>query len=140
MFANMSPEDRAAQIRAEAVSQETMQYEKPLSQEETDSLHSEQRILALRLYRLEKTKKRYLEEHNAEKKPVELKYKEVLKSMDTQTMSVEGDVYKVPEHAENMMYFIDLEGNIIQARPMTQDERQLNMLSSNDHLKLASNG
>jgi hypothetical protein len=46
LYNDLVPEDRLAQIKAEAIRQETMQYEKPLSDDELIELKDEQNILS----------------------------------------------------------------------------------------------
>jgi hypothetical protein len=140
LYNDLVPEDRLTQIKAEAIRQETMQFEKPLSDDELIELKDEQNILSLRLFRLEKKKKKFMEQHKNEKKPVEIKQKEVLTAMDTRTISVEGDVFLVPDHDKKMMYYVDGEGNIIQARALLQDERQMHIIDPSVILNKAFNG
>ena len=141
LYPDLDLPDRLAQIKAEAVKVETMEFEKPLSEDEYNSLKEEQSILALKIYKLEKRKKRLLDEIANEKKPADLKQKEVLAAMDTRTMNVEGNVYSVPDHDNNIMYFVSEEGHVVQARALTQEERQLNFTISKPDatLKAAAN-
>jgi hypothetical protein len=125
LYQDLAPEDRLKQIKAEAVKVTVEEFEKPLSEEEYDSLKDEQSILALAMFKLDMKKKKFLDELNGERKPKEIKHKQVLQSMNTRTMMMEGDIYSVPDHENNTMYFVDDAGNVIQARGLTQEEKQL---------------
>ena len=141
LYEDLALFDRSEQIKAEAVKVEILDFEKPLSDDDCEKLYGEQRELVLRLFKLEKKKKKFMNEYNNERKPVEMKHKEILQSMDTRTISIEGEVYLVPDFERRIMNYVDIEGNIINSRAMTKEEMQLSIdMTPIADLKIASNG
>ena len=130
IFEDLDLADRRAQIQAESVKSEIMEYSKALNMEQLNALKDEQAILAVKLHTLEKKKKAFLELHNEQKKPVSNKINQVLDAMETKQMTIEGDIYSWPDHENNLMYFVDDEGIVVQCRSMTQDETQLSFHAS----------
>lgn len=127
LYQDLDLRSRLEQIKAEAVGVEVMEYEKPLTDEEVTSFKEELVDISLRIHDLELKKKQFIEDHNAKVKPQANRQKLVLTNLKHKTMTAEGQVYKVPDHEKNVIYFVDGEGYIINMRNMLPDERQLNM-------------
>ena len=62
-----------------------------------------------------------------EAKPLEIQKKQVLTSLKHKTITMEGEVFQVPDHQARLMYFVDAEGNIINYRNLLAEERQLSI-------------
>jgi len=132
LFNDLDLADRLKQIKEEAVDTEVMEYMRPLDDAEHAQLKNEQYSLAMKLFKLDKKKKALLEKHNAEAKPVKNKLKQVMESMETKSMNVEGDIYFVVDAFDQQMMLVDEEGNIIERRPLTAQEKQITLQPAQD--------
>jgi hypothetical protein len=105
-------------------------YHANLTQEELDEVKDFVTAQSIKLQELEDRKKSFMDELNAELKPLKEKLEIAVREARLNERDAVGKVWYVPVHEENVTYKV-AEGNlIVGTRPMTKEERDGNLFKA----------
>jgi len=115
------------ELHAHGIKEE--EYRAPLSEEEVDEVKSQTTLLACKMQEVEDKKKRFMDELNAEYKPMKEKFNEVVAEARSRERVSFGKVYYLPNIEEQVTYKVT-EGNvIIGSRPIRREEMEGNIFT-----------
>lgn len=116
-------------------SKQEMVYMKNLDEQTLQKKEKEFVADNIKLSKLKDDFDKVKEEFKNKMKPVEQMLVQNLNVLKNKAEEVEGTVYLIDDQEEGLMGYYDLEGNLLNSRRLTADERQLHIGS-----KLAANG
>lgn len=131
MFQDLSKEERLDHFQANADSVEERTYFEELTSEELIRKRSEFSGLSIDIARIKDKKKEAMDNFKAELKPLEIDANGLLTEIKTGHRELEGRVFKMVDLENSNVGFYTENGNLIEQRPATLEERtQLNIHSA----------
>jgi hypothetical protein len=127
---DMSYGERLEWLDIHAFKVKEEEYHASLTQEELDEVKDFVTAQSIKLQELEDKKKSFMDELNAELKPLKEKLEIAVREARLNERDAVGKVWYVPVHEENVTYKV-AEGNlIVGTRPMTKEERDGNLFKA----------
>ena len=123
VFKNLSPEKRLDNFQANADGVEEKTYYEELTAEELIRKRAEFSGKSIDIARIKDRKKEAMDNFKAELKPIEIEASTLLAEIKTGHREKEGKVFKMINLDEGMVGFYTEEGNLIDSRPATMEER-----------------
>lgn len=120
----LSPQEIKDNLEAMCTGKKEMNFSKQLTPEELGAEKDNLVQHAVRLRALEAEKKAFNEQHSLKEKAQKQHFNETLDVIKSGVVSVDEEVYEVPDYTNRMMNFYDCNGVFVSGRPMTPDERQ----------------
>ena len=123
MFKDLSIEDRLDNFQANADGVEEMTYYEKLLDEEMIRKRAEFSGKSIDIARIKDRKKEAMDNFKAELKPIEIEASALLAEIKTGHREKEGKVFKMIDLDDHMVGYYTEEGNLIESRPATMEER-----------------
>jgi hypothetical protein len=98
---------------------------KQLSDDELTEIKDEIASLSVKIQKLEEDKKALLEEYSGSIKPLRLELAQLVKKARSGYVESIYTCYLVPNHIDGIMSYYSEEGEVLEERPLTREERQL---------------
>ena len=132
IFKNLSHKDRLENFQANANGVQEKTYYEALCEEEMIQKRAEFSGKSIDIARIKDRKKEAMDNFKAELKPIEIEAVTLLAEIKTGHREKEGKVFKMIYLDEGMVGFYTEEGNLIESRPATVEERtQLSIHGAN---------
>lgn len=133
VFQGMSVKDIRDNLEAVAYQIEERSYTKNLTEAEVSEKKDEYSAVGIKLSELEQQKKEANERFKLlEKEPKETA-KVLLEAIKYKSEQRYGELFAVDDQESGFMYFFDVTGVCIDARPLTQKEKQLKLKQVNEN-------
>ena len=124
LFQEMPEASRALNLESLSEGIEEMDYAVVLTPEEMAVRKSKFTSLAIQEAKLEERKHKYLTDHKAEIKPIQVEKSAVLSELKAGSVQETGACFKVIEENSRMVGFYNKRGQLVSSRPMTQEDGQ----------------
>ena len=132
IFQNLSKEERLDNFQANAEGVEEKTYYEEIDKEVMIRKRAEFSGKSIDISRIKDRKKDAMDQFKAELKPIEIEAATLLGEIKTGHREKEGKVFKIINLDEGMVGFYTEEGNLIDSRPATMEERtQLSIHGAN---------
>ena len=123
MFKNLSHEERLANFQANADGVQERTYYEKLDKEELIRKRAEFSGKSIDIARIKDRKKETMDNFKAELKPIEIEASSLLSEIKTGHREKEGRVFKMINLDNSEVGFYSEEGNLVESRPATLEER-----------------
>ena len=132
IFQNLSKQERLDNFQANADGVEEKTYYEEIDKEVMIRKRTEFSGKSIDIARIKDRKKEAMDNFKAELKPIEIEAATLLGEIKTGLLEKEGKVFKMIDLDEGMVGFYTEEGNLIDSRPATMEERtQLSIHGAN---------
>ena len=120
----LSAKDRLMTLQNESMSIEEQTYTKPLNDDELVIMREELATASIAKSFLEEELRLVKEDFKAKMAPHQSKITEAIVALRTGGQTITGNLYKLPDYENKLVYFFDADGNQISSRMMKPEERQ----------------
>jgi predicted GNAT superfamily acetyltransferase len=125
----LSVEDRLSVLRGESLKVEVQSYMQPLSPEELAIKKDEFTNAAILKAATENDLAEVKKEFKDKLDPLRSKISECLTAIKNKAIEVTGDVYMMDDHENQMIHFVDPNGNVLSSRRMLPEEKQTRIMT-----------
>lgn len=133
LFQGMDLKEIRDNLEAVAYGVEERSYTKNLTEEEVSEKKDKYSQVGIKLSELEQQKKDALERFKLAEKDPKIEAKELLEAIKYKSEQRYGELFAVDDQKEGMMFYFDTLGVCIDARPLTQKEKQLKLKTVNEN-------
>lgn len=138
MFQDLSPIERLENFQANADGVQEKTYYEELTKEELIRKRAEFSGKSIDIARIKDRKKEAMDNFKAELKPIEIEASSLLSEIKTGHREKEGKVYKMVNLDNSEVGFYSEEGNLVESRPATLEERTQLSIHTEQKLKHGS--
>lgn len=124
------PEAREELLRGQAYGSEEMVYGRNLTDEEQGVLKEEYIQNNIKFASFKEQLDAIKEDYKQKMRPLEMLGKEKLQQLKTRQIEEEGEVFKIDDQENRVMYFVNRFAEVVSQRPLLNEERQLSIHKS----------
>lgn len=121
---SLSAHERSLVIQSEAAGTEEQTYMKPLTDDELTQFREELAAAAIAKAMLDEELKSIKDEYKAKIEPHASKITESIEILKNRVQKITGKLHKFVDFESKTVYFVNDEGDVINARMMKPEERQ----------------
>jgi hypothetical protein len=138
IYQDLPPEDRKAQMAADAVKFDNIPFLKELTQEEIDVKNQQVSSNCIKVYKLREELKEIKSDFKDRIDPLEEETKKLCRQVETGLEEVTGTLFYFPDFETNMMNIYDELGLLVQSRRLLPEEKQARLFVA--HSKTGTEG
>jgi len=124
LFQNESESKRAMSLEAICEGMEEMDYANILTPDEMTVRKSQLTTLVIQEVKLNERKEKFMTELKAELKPIQTEKNQVIQELKAGSVQETGVCFKIIDDNTRMVGFYNSRGQLVHARPMTQEDGQ----------------
>lgn len=125
---------RLEALKATAEKVEKFTYPKALAPDEVVKMREDFTANAIKKSKLDEARAEYLTEYKAQVKPLLNQMGYQMQIIRNQVEEITEDVFFIADQEAGQMGYYNALGELVHQRPLMQDEKQMRMVSSDQHL------